>query len=70
MLFSQRLERTERSPSQASKTSEQIKCDGVDLHRLQARNFIFQPGRSYTLMASASHSALLGSFSRMVRRSL
>ena len=70
IFFSQLREKIERSPSQASKVSEQTKCVGVDLQRLQARNFTFQPGRSYTLMASASHSALLGSFSRIARRSL
>ncbi len=38
--------RRDRSPSQASKVSEQMKCVGVDLHRLRARNFIFQSPRS------------------------
>src|SRR5215472_16913748 len=70
IFFSQLREKIERSPSQASKVSEQTKCVGVDLQRLQARSFTFQPGRSYTLMASASHSVLLGSFSRIARRSL
>jgi hypothetical protein len=64
IFFSQLRAKIERSPSQASNGSEQTKYVGVDVQRLQARSFTFQRGRSYALMASASHSALLGSLSR------